>query len=187
MKYFIEIGSNNYNTLADLAKTKEWTGVLVEPLKHVFDTIERVDGCFYENIAITENGGNCKFYYYDYAWSNGWGTVEKDHLKKLIDPLDSSRKLEDPKCVETPSITFNELYKKYNFPKLDLLKIDAESYDGKIVRSIDFSKVCIDKIIFEHHHLSTTELLETIFYLSDNKMSLSAFDKDNIMFVRYEK
>lgn len=186
MKYFIEIGSNNYNTLVELAKTKEWCGVLVEPLKHIFDSIERVDGCFYENIAITEKGGNHKFYYYDYSWSNGWGTVQKNHLKKLIDPFNPSRALEEPKCVEVPSMTFNNLYEKYNFPKLDLLKIDAESYDAKIVKSIDFSKVKIDKIIFEHHHLSTTELLETTFFLFENKMLMSSFDKDNIMFVRYE-
>ena len=182
MKYFIEIGSNSYNTLADLAKSKEWTGVLVEPLKHVFDKIERVDGCFYENIAITETGGSHKFYYYDYYWANGWGTVQKDHLKKLIDPNDPNRQLEDPKVIEVPSMTFNELYKKYNFPKLDLLKIDAESYDAKIVKSINFEGIRIDKILFEHHHLSTLELLETIVFLSRNNMLLSGFDKDNIMF-----
>ena len=187
MKYFIEIGSNNYNTLNSLAKTKEWIGVLVEPLKHVFDSIEKVDGCFYENVAITETGGTHKFYYYDYSWSNGWGTVEKDHLKKLIDPLNPSRSLEEPNSIEVPSMTFNDLYKKYKFPKLDLLKIDAESYDAKIVKSINFNEVSIDRIIFEHHHLSTTELLETIFYLSSHNMAASSFDEGNIMFIRYEK
>ncbi len=187
MKYFIEIGSNCYSTLAFLAKDKKWTGVLVEPIKEVFDKIERVDGCFYENIAITENGGAHKFYYYDYPWSNGWGTVQKEHLKKLIDPEDPSRQLEEPKCIEVPSMTFEELYKKYNFPKLDLLKIDAESYDAKIVNSIDFSKISIDGVIFEHHHLSTFELLETIGYLARHGLLLTSFDKDNVLFAKNEK
>lgn len=186
MKYFIEIGSNYYSTLVDLAKTKEWTGVLVEPLKPVFDKIEKVDNCFYENIAITENGGNCKFYYYDYDWSNGWGTVQKEHLKKLIDPLNPSRKLEEPKCIEVPSLTFNQLIEKYKFPKIDLLKIDAESYDAKIIRSIDFNLIQIDQIEFEHHHLSTLELLETISLLHKNGLGLTRFDFGNIFFSRYE-
>jgi len=176
MKYFIEIGSNSYDTLTHLCKENDWTGVLVEPLKKYFDQIERVNNCFYENLAITENGGPHKFYYYDHYSATGWGTLEKDHLKKLSHLCST-----EPICIEVDSITINDLFKKYNFPQIDYLKIDAESYDAKIIKTIDFSKVKIKKIEFEFSHLSAKELVEVIILLKKNNLEYFCFNNDNII------
>ena len=175
MKYFIEIGSNSYDTLTYLCKEEDWTGVLVEPLKKYFDQIEKVNNCFYENLAITENGGKHKFYYYDHYSALGWGTLEKEHLKKL-----SHLSSNEPICAEVDSITINDLFKKYNFPQIDYLKIDVESYDAKIIKTIDFSKVKIKKIKFEFSHLTAKELVEVMVLLENNKLESFYFDEDNL-------
>ena len=174
MKYFIEIGSNSYDTLVDLCKEDEWIGVLVEPLKKYFDKIEKVHNCFYENIAITENGGKYKFYYYDHPSAAGWGTLEKDHLKKLTH-LSSN----DPICVEVDSMTIKELFNKYKFPQIDYLKIDTESYDAKIIKSIDFNQIEIKKIKFEIAHLSIKEIEETLEILKINNFKELIIENDN--------
>jgi hypothetical protein len=49
-----------------------------------------------------------------------------------------------------------------------LLKIDAESYDGKIIRSIDFTKYNIKQINFEYEHLTAEDLRLTKEYLIKN-------------------
>lgn len=176
MKYFFEIGSNSYDTLTSLAKNGDWTGVLIEPVKKYFDQIERVNNCFYENIAITENGGKHKFYYYDHFTATGWGTLQKDHLKKLHH-LSS----EEPICIEVESMTINQLFEKYNFPKIDYLKIDVESYDAKIVKAIDFKRFKIDKIEFEYVHLTSKELVQTMKILNANNFGSLNFTEDNLI------
>jgi hypothetical protein len=42
-------------------------------------------------------------------------------------------------------------------------------------------------VIFEHHHLPTFELLETIGYLAKYGLLLRSFDKDNVLFAKNEK
>ena len=49
-----------------------------------------------------------------------------------------------------------------------MLKIDAESYDGKIIRSIDFVKYNIKQIDFEYDHLTENDLYLTQSYLIKN-------------------
>ena len=51
------------------------------------------------------------------------------------------------------SITLNELLLKYNYHNLDLLFIDAEGYDGKIVNDFLTSSPIRPYIIFEYIHI----------------------------------
>ena len=150
MKTFIEIGSNNYDTLVDLAKTNSWKGIIVEPIFEVFSSIERHPNCLYENSAISEENGAKDFFYFNKI--TGWGSLEKKHVEKL--PID----INELKTIKVNSLTFDSLCTKYNINNIDYLKIDAESYDGKIIRSIDFLKFNIKEINFEYEHLTAEEL-----------------------------
>ena len=54
------------------------------------------------------------------------------------------------KRLSVPSMTFTELCEKYQLQHINLLQVDTEGYDSKIIRSIDFTKVKIDMIIYEN-------------------------------------
>jgi hypothetical protein len=51
------------------------------------------------------------------------------------------------------SITLNELFEKYNVVDLDILFVDVEGMDDKIISSIDFNKVSIKQIYYEFSHI----------------------------------
>ena len=160
MKTFIEIGSNNYDTLLYLAKSNSWRGVIVEPIFEIFSAIERHPNCFYENSVISEDNGIKDFFYFDQI--TGCGSLDKKHVQKLKINEDKI------KTIKVNSLTFDSLCTKYNIKNIDYLKIDAESYDGKIIRSIDFAKFNIKEIEFEYEHLTIEELSLTKDYLIKN-------------------
>lgn len=61
-------------------------------------------------------------------------------------------------------ITFYDLLQKNNYREIDLLHIDTEGFDYKILRSIDFSKYNIRVVIFEGKWMTRSELKEIIQY-----------------------
>jgi len=177
MKYFIEIGSNCYSTLVDLAKNEEWSGIIIEPIPEVFLQIERHANCRYENIAISEVNEELDFFYYKDL--TGWGSLNIEHCKKLDKNINNIEK------IKVKSLTFENLCSKYNIYKIDLLKIDAESYDAKIIKSIDFNKFEIKEIIFEKDHLSDEELNSVIEYLKKyNYQKIDYNDESNLKYIK---
>lgn len=57
------------------------------------------------------------------------------------------------KAVEVPCLTINQLVEKNWARPLDILVMDAEGYDGAILRSIDFSSISPRVIFFEAHNI----------------------------------
>ena len=55
--------------------------------------------------------------------------------------------------VTYESMTINELFEKYDVDNLDILFVDVEGMDDKIISSIDFDKIYIDKIYYEFYQL----------------------------------
>jgi len=176
MKTFIEIGSNNYDTLLYLAKNYFWKGIIVEPIPEVFACIERHQNCFYENCAISENDGAKDFFYYSQI--TGWGSLDRKHVEKL--GIDKNKL----NVIKVKNLTFDSLCSKYKLSKIDLLKIDTESYDGKIIKSIDFIKYDIKEIIFEYEHLSKKELNATQDYLIKNNYKEFKRNENNLFYIK---
>ena len=55
-KFFVEVGSADFNTLLPLAKNG-WNGIIVEPNTELINNLEVLDNVIYENIAITDDAG----------------------------------------------------------------------------------------------------------------------------------
>ena len=53
-------------------------------------------------------------------------------------------------------MTFNKLIEKYKIEYINKLIIDAEGFDYKIIKSINFKKIFIKEIMFEKKHLDKT-------------------------------
>ena len=54
-------------------------------------------------------------------------------------------------------MTVDELAGKYGFSRMDILHIDAESYDYKILRTVDLARFQPSLVIYESRHLDHTE------------------------------
>lgn len=155
----LQIGSNKgYDDLTDIVKQynpeKIEKLILVEPQPE-FNQI--LSECYHgynfviENVLINtdENVSTSKFYSCEHKEIS---SIKHSHLQKhnqynFVESL-------------VPSITLNNLLKKHKINILELLFIDAEGFDDEIIKSIDFEKFDIKKIIYENLHINNNDIID---------------------------
>lgn len=71
--------------------------------------------------------------------------------------------------LELPNLTIDQLFNKYNLHTIDILYIDTEGFDDKIIYSIDFNKFLIKTIYYEHLHIDRDKLR---LYLKENNYNI---------------
>lgn len=162
--FFIEIGANDgvsADLIHDFIVRDRWEGILVEPVKFVFERLvknySKQKGLAFENIAIGEIDGTKEFY---------WLKKTDDKLPVFYDRLGSFVKdvllyhkhaipnIEDYIMVDqVKTLTFESLAKKHKVKKLDVVAIDTEGYDFEIIKLINYNELAPKLIIFENKHL----------------------------------
>jgi|AntAceMinimDraft_13_1070369.scaffolds.fasta_scaffold21430_4 hypothetical protein len=177
---FIEIGSNDYDTLLSskyFSKTS-W-GIIVEPVKKYFDNLPIIENVQYLNYAITANkDGIQKFYepidHPNPEWVKSIGSLKCDH--PTLKELNISKQ-----TVET-TVNAMSLQNFYNFipeDNIHFLKIDAEGTDFELLENWDFIKFKPMHIQFESKLMSTEELNIIIEKLKkENYIVTKAIKKD---------
>ena len=168
-KFFVEIGSNYFNTLVNLAK-EGWEGIVVEPVPEYFNKIERVEGVTYLNAAVGNKNGELPFYYIREKdiiaehlpdWARGIGSLSNIHPDIVSNRWQHLLYREN-----VVVITIQRFLEKYNIKKIDYLKIDTEGMDCEILKQFDISN--IDKITFEYKHCTKEERDREFKRLFDN-------------------
>jgi len=179
IKTFVQIGSNDgikNDPLHIYIRKNKWKGILVEPDKANFiklrENYAHLNGLIFENVGIGPERGEMLFYRVKDITENepGWydqvGSFDKETFLKNIE---YGKELDKRIIAESlPVITFYELLQKNNFDDVDLLHLDTEGFDYKILRSIDFSKYNIRVVVFEGEWMTRLELKEIIEYLRKN-------------------
>lgn len=178
--FFIQIGANDGRSIGGLNGGDDdpdpiykhviengWSGVLVEPVKHIFeelkDNYKGINNLYFENSAI--NNGSDYRDFYRIKTSNKklpWfyeklGTFYLDVLLKercSIPNIEDHIIKEKVKCIG-----FNQLLKKYSVEKIDLLVIDTEGHDYEIFKEITFEHIRPRAILMEHKHISENEFV----------------------------
>ena len=145
-KFFIEIGSADFNTLLCLDKNR-WEGIIVEPVTELIENLADVDHIIYETSAITDKRGVevKKFKYYDPEfteghWRRGISLILRDeNIDDVMDRPGNSHWKHQIKYLDVSCITLNTLLEKHNVEKIDFLKIDTEGYEYSILQSYNWS------------------------------------------------
>lgn len=166
-KRFIQIGANDgmhNDPLYHYLITSPWKGLVLEPNPQMMaklqmnhkDTMSELS---FVNAAIGE--GVAPILYLT-GFNAGFASFSKEHVLKHIG-VEHEDKVTS---VDIGLTTFSELLTHYpEFSKCDLLLIDAEGWDAKIILSIDFNVFHADLIIFEKIHITEEELgkLDSLF------------------------
>ena len=159
--------------------------LLVEPVPYNYEILENnynnLDNFFICKNAVIDEVKKDNFYYVKKDsipklgkhWASGIGSFDKNHIlnhkSKRFQIQD-----EDINEIEIEFITFNKL------------QIDVEGAEFKIMNSIDYSKINIDKIFFESKHFDGTfkegdKLRKIKDKLISNGYKLEQIDKENIL------
>lgn len=170
--FFVEIGSNDgvqHDYLRPYILGRAWRGVMVEPVPYVFERLRRnygsIDRVALENAAIADRDGTLPFYHLREA-----GAAERDELPGWYDGIGSfsrdvvaghANHIPDIEArvvsAEVPALTFESLCRKHDITGLDLVLVDTEGYDSRIVRSIDLADRHPRLLVYEHYHLDPEE------------------------------
>ena len=161
VKYIIQIGANDGKRFDPLNKyliKYETKTVFVEPIKKYFEKLKsnylNKNGCIFENSAISDFDGYEKIFKVNENYLNlyddhiaGISSFDKNHLIK------HGVKLKHILSDKVNTLTIKSLIQKYKIDNFDLLFIDVEGHEGKIILNflqlVDIRPI----IIFEYIHV----------------------------------
>ena len=154
--YLIQIGACDGvmdDPIHKWIKKYRWNGILVEPQKLEFEKLRATykdhPNLKFENVAIAEEDGNRILYKYKTNkikadWQRGIASL-------LAKPDLEAQGLTETETVEC--ITFDNLIKRNNVSRIDLLQIDTEGYDFHLLKLFNFRSLKPRLVRFEHRHL----------------------------------
>jgi FkbM family methyltransferase len=190
---FIQIGSNNGIDNDPIHKyiiQYEWTGLLVEPVPHLFEELKKnydsiKERFAFENSAIAAQSGKLKFYRLKKSevkglpiWYEQIGSFNKAVIEKHKNRIPHFDELLMEDTVH--AITFKELLQKHNIQTVNFIHMDTEGYDYEILKLIPFSDLKVELLMFEHIHLSDAGFKAALALLKDNDFTIGAIDEDVI-------
>lgn len=189
--FFLQVGAMDgvsYDPIRPHVVAHGWRGILVEPLPDMMEKLKTnyagSAGLVFENVAITEQDETRKLYRV---------TAEAVHRGVPHWALGMSTfiegKLDDykPHVVEQPvaCMRLETLLAKYKPERIDILQIDTEGYDYKVLKQFDFTRYQPYIINLEWVNLNAEEKAATqalllaqgyVFY--ENDMDLFAVKRE---------
>ena len=194
----VVIGAHSGLFLKDLvSEYQDQNILLVEPVPYNYEILNseykdnpKITIC---NNAIIDKSKKDFFYYVKKEsikklrkhWASQIGSFDKNHnlnhKNKRFDIKDN-----DIETVQIEFITFDDLIKEYSIKSIDKLQIDVEGAEYKIMNSINFQKIEINKILFESKHFDGTfvegkKLQEIEEKLKSDGYKIQKIDKENIL------
>jgi FkbM family methyltransferase len=176
--FVVQIGANDGlagDPLVDAFSKTRWSGLLVEPVPHLYETlVARYRGrpeVRVERAAVSTRDGEAPFFRLRSVpgetpeWFNQLATLDRAVLLKHRSSIPEIESLLIEERV--PTVRLDTLLARHGVSRIDLLVIDTEGHDWEILRALDFARFRPVLLMFEHQHLSATDkasayaLLET--------------------------
>lgn len=165
--------------IAGLIRKYGWHGLLVEPQIQAFEQLREnyrdQTQLRFENAAVGDHDGTLTMYSLRDV-SSHLASFDRRHLVR------HSQRPGDIIEHEVQSLTLNTLLSRHGVKRVDLLQIDAEGYDGEIIRAIDFAQLRPPLIRYEHANLLEAERNDCIELLVSKGYRIFLEDSDTIAF-----
>lgn len=179
--FLVQIGSNDgktgdpFNQL--LNKNTGWKALFVEPVPYLFQRLRNnypdTARFSFANNAIND-GSAITFYWLDPRvkdefddlpfWYDQLGSFDENHiineLGERMRPFILSQKLE--------GLSLPALLERHAVRQLDMLHIDTEGYDWKILSQLDLQQHQPKFVLYESNHLTKEELHASYDFLKDH-------------------
>jgi FkbM family methyltransferase len=161
----LEIGGNDgtlYDPLQQMAKSRGWAGVIIEPVPTYFKRLQSIFGQ-YSNVrclqmAVGPNG-EATIYIVNDALINRLSTAGKPHWLQGIASFDLQHLLKhgvkegEYQSIKVPIKSATNIIIEFGIENVDVIQIDVEGYEQEVISTIDLMIVRPQFIIFESKHL----------------------------------
>jgi FkbM family methyltransferase len=166
--FMVQIGSNDGKTYDPLypllMRNPTWGALLVEPVPFLFQRLRETYGPAsrfrFANVAVGESDGHRPLYYLDPAarstlsdlppWYEQIGSFDRAHITKHFGAKYDAFLVE----LQVPVFSLGRLLEHHQVGRMDLLHIDAEGHDWRVLRQLDLKRHRPEVILFEHCHLA---------------------------------
>lgn len=175
----IQVGAHNGLWRDDpivpyLKKESNWDFYLFEPNPEIFPKLKQnfinrpKVRCI--NAAVAEHTGFTELYYVPE------GTSEKKYssaISSIVSDRGRIREfMENWSIHKCPCITLDDFVSEQQIKTIDILQIDAEGYDNRVINSLNLRKIKPLVIHFEERHIPRKELEDCLTHLEENGYSI---------------
>ena len=191
IKSLIQIGANDGKRFDEISKfiknNNDLKTVLVEPVKKYFDQLkENYKDCKnikFENSAISKNNEINFLYCVKERFIENY----QEHIKginshEIQHLLNHNVKKSHIEKIKVETLTFENLIKKYDLTEIDLLYIDVEGYDDKVVLDFLDNSQLRPILIFEYIHIKNTSLTILIKKLLNENYKILRVDENVVCY-----
>ena len=189
--FFIQVGAND-GLQADLihhfVRRYRWSGVSVEPVPQFFEALVKnyagADGLIFEKKAIAEQEGWLPIYRLrddnDHLpeWHRGLASFDRQTILSHETEIPGIENYIIEEMVEAVSVP--TLLARHAVARIDLVLIDTEGYDYKVLKQFDFVKYRPELVIYENKHLSPDECAASINLLEAAGYRIHSFAENTV-------
>jgi len=155
--FYVDVGAHDgisINNTLYFEKNNNWTGINIEPIKKVFDSlVMNRPNNINLNCAVCNNDGETDFL------SNTGYTEMISGIKDNFDIRHFMRLEFENKCygsttelIKVNTKKLETILDEHNISHINYLSIDVEGAEFEVIKSIHFDKVFIDVIGFENNY-----------------------------------
>ena len=154
---YVDVGAHDgvsFNNTLYFEKNNNWTGILIEPIKSVFDklVINRPNSINL-NCAVCNNDGETEFLCntgYTEMISGIKDNFDRRHLQRLR--RENIQYGSTTELIKVKTQKLETILDENNVTHINYLSIDVEGAEFEVIKSINFDKVFIDVIGFENNY-----------------------------------
>ncbi len=198
---FIQVGAydgRSNDPLNHLIRTYGWRGLLIEPQPHAYELLKKTyqdqPQLIFKNVAIAEDPGERSLFSFRSGnpaipdWLCQTASFDRRFLAKFKPCLPVHLRRRFGKIVvehRVKCITIAEAAKELGAAHdVDLLQIDAEGYDWRIIRSLNMDHCAPAVIRYESRHLTNTDARACVNWLGARGYRFLAEQHDMIAYRR---
>ena len=182
--FFIDVGAHDgvtYNNTLFLERERQWTGINIEPLPHVFDQlVKNRPDMINLNVAIDKQAGKSNFYFnqgYTEMLSGLVDYYDERHYQRLHREL--AQFGGQSSIIQIDTVPLSDIFKQYTIHHVDVLCIDVEGAEEAVLQSMGLNPPSINVIMFENNYPDQGQCI--IDHLQNQGYTLWASNADVIM------
>ncbi|HKR13161.1 MAG TPA: FkbM family methyltransferase [Pyrinomonadaceae bacterium] len=188
--FFVQVGSNDGvqgDPIHDLIVERPgWRGIFIEPIDFLFQRLRsnygNADRFVFENVAIGTEKGSKKFYYVSEKakeldlpyWHDQLGSFDREHITRAL----GEQMIPYIVAADIECLPLQDVLDRNGVEAIDLIHIDTEGFDYKVLSQIDLERYKPAVILFEHHLLPDDEFASARKLLRGNGYRLVQYGND---------
>lgn len=154
--FFVDIGAYDGVTISNtyfFEQNRQWRGLCIEPQPDKFKLLKKNRTCASLNCGISDFLGRAEFFQVNGGaaalWSGLVNTYDQQQMETVNKYL--SKYGGSVEKITVPVYPLSYILKQHQIGHVDLLCIDTEGCEDRIIKSINFDQVDIEVIVVENN------------------------------------